>query len=415
MRHSRTSADRLCAQMESLEQRQLLSASALFQSSQVLAQSSSTTTVSKVRKTVPTSPSNLTATALSASSIQLNWKDNATNEDRMIVEQYVASSNAWQIVATLAANSTSFLNTGLTAGTKYTYQIRAANDVGSSQPSNAASATTPSVPALAPAAPTNLTFSGSFFIATLNWTDNSNNEEKFVIQTIGYSGGFETVKEVLANSTSTSVYLHSASTNSFRVIARNSAGGNSDPSNVVDIVTKPEAPIYPNAQSVSTTAIDLSWDSLDSCTFHVEKLIDGAWVRIVSDLANLTYRDTGLTPGTSYSYRIIAAAVNSAGESDPSDVVTAKTAPMAVSGLQVTRTTASSVSLAWNDLASEDYYSIESSTDGVHWTSTLVYADTTSYTVTGLMSGQTYFLRISGLVYGGAKGEAGETVSAKTS
>lgn len=413
MRHSRTSADRLCVQMESLESRQLLSASALFQSPQLQTQSS-TTTASKVRRTVPTAPSNLTATALSASSIQLNWKDNATNEDRMIVERSVNFSNAFQAIATLPANSTSFLNTGLTPGTRYFYQIRAANDAGASLPSNAASATTASIPALAPAAPSNLTVvSASNSLATLTWTDNSNNEESFVIQKIGYSGTFENFKAVPAGSTWAQVSLNSANINTVRVIARNAAG-NSDPSNVVEIVTRPEAPVYFNAQAISTTAISLNWDSLDSCVFHVEKLVDGVWTRIASDLANLTYTDQGLAPGSTHSYRIIAAAVNSAGQSDPSDVVTAKTAPVAVSGLQVTARTTSSVTLAWNDLASEDYYSIEHSTDGIHWTSTLLYADTTSYKVSGLVSGQTYFFRIKGLVYGGAGGDQGATISAAT-
>jgi hypothetical protein len=72
------------------------------------------------------------------------------------------------------------------------------------------------------------------------------------------------------------------------------------------------------------------------------------------------------------------------------------------------------VTLAWNDLASEDYYSVDYSTDGINWTSTLLYADTTSHTVTGLASGQTYFFRVRGLVYGGASGDPGEMVSATT-
>jgi titin len=399
--------------MESLESRQLLSISApgSFSSPQ---SASTATTINKVRATVPTSPSNLTAAAMSANSIQLNWKDNATNETRMIVERSVGTSNSWQVIAMLAANTTSFLNTGLTASTKYTYQVRAANDAGSSQPSNAASATTLALPTTAPAAPTNLiVVSASNSLATLTWTDNSNNEDSFIIQKIGYSGTFENFKTVPAGSTWAQVSLNSANTNTFRVIARNAAG-NSDSSNIVEIITKPEAPVYLNAQAISTTAISLTWDSLDACTFHVEKLVDGVWTRIASDLVSLSYTDTGLAPGSTHSYRVIAAAVNSAGESDPSDVVTAKTAPTAVTGLQVTARSTSSVTLAWNDLASEDYYSIERSTDGINWTSTLLYANTSSYTFTGLASGQSYFFQISGLVYGGAAGDQGAIVSAAT-
>jgi fibronectin type 3 domain-containing protein len=369
----------------------------------------------EIRKAAPTRPSNLSATSVSPTQINLTWTDNANNEDGFILERNV-TSNIWERVAVLGANVTSFLDTGLKADTRYTYQIRAFNDVGQSQNSTVAVATTPPIPGLAPAAPTELTAvsSGASF-ATITWKDNSDNEDVFIIQRIGYSGTFENWRQVGANTTSANVFLRSAQINTIRVVAKNSAGGSSDPSNVVSIATKPEAPISAGARAVSSSEIDVFWDSIDSCQFHVEKLVDGVWVRIASDVLSLSYRDTGLTPGTSYSYRVIAVAANEAGDSDPSDVVSATTAPAAVTGLAVTGVTASSVSLQWNDVTGEQFYQVERSLDGANWTVvTYLYADTTTYTNTGLASGTTYLFRVTGMAYGPVAGERGEVVSART-
>ena len=373
----------------------------------------------EVTEAAPLRPSNLAATVTSASTVDLSWTDNALNEGGFIVERN-SVSNVWERVATLGENTVTFTDTaGLTPSTTYNYRVRAFNDVGESYESNVAKVTTPAVPGATPAAPSNLVVTSvNGNVANLAWTDNSNNEDAFVIQRIGYSGAFENYKEVPAGTTATYVFLHSAQVHQLRVIARNASGGNSDPSNVVSVATAPEAPVYVNAQAASSTAIDISWDSLDSCQFHVERLnsATGQWDRIASDLLTLSYRDTGLTPGTRYSYHVIAVAANSAGDSAPSDVVSATTAPVAVTGLQVTGRSSNSVSLAWNDVSGEDFYSVERSLDGVNWTFVAyLYADTTSYTVTGLASGTTYQLRVTGMAYGNIPGERSDPVSATTS
>jgi titin len=373
----------------------------------------------EVRERPPAAPNTLVVTAVGPRQINMTWRDNSSTEQGFAVERTVAGtgSSNYQTVATLAANSTSFSDTTVLPGTNYGYRIRAFNAIGSSF-SSSQFATTPSDAAVAPAAPSNLALvSMNGFVATISWEDNSNNEEKFLIQR-GWNGtAFTTVKEVPAGTTSTTIYLASAAVQDLRVVARNAAGGNSAPSNVLTIATKPEAPIYPGAQAASSTAIDIFWDSIDSCQFHVERLNDstGQWERIASDLLSLSYRDTGLTPGTTYSYRVIAVAANSAGDSAPSDVVSARTAPLAVTGLQVTGRTSTSVGLSWNDVSGEDFYSVERSLDGVNWTwVAYLYADTSSYTVTGLASQTTHQFRVTGMAYGHVPGDRAAPVTATT-
>ena len=371
----------------------------------------------EIRESPPAAPNTLKVTAVSPRAIDVTWKDNSTNEQGFVLERAISGTNNWQVVATLPANSTTFSDTGLVPDTTYRYRVYSFNQVGHSMYSSVQSATTPSDPTLAPAAPSDLVVSVQGFFATLTWTDNSNNEEKFLIQ-VGWNGtAFTTRKEVPANTTSTTLFLSSAAVQDIRVVSRNTTGGNSAPTKVVTVATPPEAPVYAGAQAASSTAIDIFWDSIDSCQFHVERLNNatGVWERIASDVLALSYRDSGLTPGTTYSYRVISVGFNSAGDSAPSDVVTATTAPTAVTGLAVTNTSATSVSLAWNDVAGEAGYSVERSLDGITWTTvTFLFPDTTTYTNTGLQSGKTYFFRVTGFAYGPVMGERSDPVTATT-
>jgi hypothetical protein len=94
--------------------------------------------------TVPAAPSGLTATAASSTRIDLAWTDNSANEDGFKIERCKGStcSNFAQI-ATVAANATTFSNTGLSKNTTYRYRVLAYNAGGASAYSNVASATTP--------------------------------------------------------------------------------------------------------------------------------------------------------------------------------------------------------------------------------------------------------------------------------
>jgi hypothetical protein len=127
----------------------------------------------------------------------------------------------------------------------------------------------------------------------------------------------------------------------------------------------------------------------------------------------LSFVDTGLPAGTAQSYRIQA--IDVTGVSDPSDVVTASTAPSAVTGLTVTAVTNNSVSLRWNDVSGEAGYLVERSLDGVTWTlATMTFANVTTHNVTGLQAATTYRFRVTGFAYGPVPGERGEVVFATT-
>jgi hypothetical protein len=91
-------------------------------------------------------PSNLTATAVSSSQINLSWTDNSTDEAGFKIERKTGAGGTYSQIDTVGANITTYPNTGLEASTTYYYRVRAYNAGGDSAYSNEASATTMSVP-----------------------------------------------------------------------------------------------------------------------------------------------------------------------------------------------------------------------------------------------------------------------------
>lgn len=90
--------------------------------------------------TTVAAPTNLVAT-VNSSSLQavLTWTDNATNETGYTVER-AAADGVYGVIETLGANVVTYTNTGLTAGSTYTYQVRANTGTTYSSYSNVATA-----------------------------------------------------------------------------------------------------------------------------------------------------------------------------------------------------------------------------------------------------------------------------------
>jgi hypothetical protein len=107
------------------------------------AYSNTASATTPANQTVPAAPSNLTATVISITQINLSWTDNSNNEDGFKIERCQGSScTNFVQVAQVAANVTTFNNTGLARNTRYRFRVRAFNAVGNSGYSNIAAART---------------------------------------------------------------------------------------------------------------------------------------------------------------------------------------------------------------------------------------------------------------------------------
>jgi hypothetical protein len=187
-----------------------------------------------VKGGVPQTPANLAASAASSSQINLNWTDTSNNEDGFKIERSTDNVNFAQINTT-GANSTTFMDTGLSTATTYYYRVRAYNAQGNSGYSNVANATTQGS---IPAAPVGLAGTAlSTSSIKLTWGDNSNNETGFKIERSTNGTKFSQIAMVGANATTyTNTGLAKGKKYWYRVRAYNGVG-NSAYSNVITVAT----------------------------------------------------------------------------------------------------------------------------------------------------------------------------------
>src|SRR5262245_77544 len=69
----------------------------------------------------PAAPTNLTATAVSSTSVSLSWTDNSNDETGFLIRRAGNPSGKWTTLTTTPANTTSFGSAGLTTGKTYYY------------------------------------------------------------------------------------------------------------------------------------------------------------------------------------------------------------------------------------------------------------------------------------------------------
>jgi len=100
---------------------------------------------------VPAPPSDLTATPVSQTQINLAWADNSTNESGFKIERSPNGTSDWTQIVAVGANVTTYNNTGVNCDTTYYYRVRAYNAGGDSNYSNTANATTVVCAVAAPA------------------------------------------------------------------------------------------------------------------------------------------------------------------------------------------------------------------------------------------------------------------------
>jgi FtsP/CotA-like multicopper oxidase with cupredoxin domain/fibronectin type 3 domain-containing protein len=289
---------------------------------------------------VPADPTNLRATQVLANRVTLAWNDNAITETNYYVERANGSGGtlSWSRIATLAANTVTYVDLTVAEFTTYSYRVIAHNGVGDSQPSNVIAVTTP---ATIPARPTNLrTTSVAYNLVNLAWNDASNNETAFYLERGISSGGTWVYTRIATLPANTTTYGDSTVAPStqyrYRLQAANSAGASSFTS--VLSVTTPAGPnpvpiapsnLIATAQASGTArSISLQWNdnSNNETGFRVYRSLDQVtWTLIATTGANVrTYINTGLARNTTYYYRV--AAYNAVGTSTQSNMASARTA-----------------------------------------------------------------------------------------
>ena len=273
--------------------------------------------------TPPTAPSNLTATAASASQINLSW---TASTDNVGVTGYLvercSGAGCTNFAQIGTPTSTSFSDTGLTANTSYSYRVRATDAAGNlSGYSNTATATTLWQGTTPPTAPSNLTATAaSASQINLAWTASTDHVgvTGYLVERCSGAGCSNFAQIGTPTSTSFSDTGLTANTSySYRVRATDAAGNLSAYSNTATATTlqgttPPTPPSNLTATAASASQINLSWtastDPVGVTSYLVERC-SGAGCSNFAQIGtppSTSFSDTGLTASTSYSYRVRA-------------------------------------------------------------------------------------------------------------
>ena len=297
-------------------------------------------------------PSNLIATVVSESQIDISWVDNSDNETNFRVERRQGAGK-WSEIVVLAANTTSYSNTGLPAETNYSYRVLAFNSIVSSSSSNEATATTTGAPI--PNPPSDLVASAfSLTQVDLTWTDNSNNENSFRIERKVGEEAFSKLIDTsgdLENFSDTG--LTPNTTYTYRIFAEN-VDGTSASSNEASITTPilpvPVGPSNLRITSSSVTQVSLAWDdnSNDELGFRIERKTGLAGYEQVAELpaGSLSFDDIEVQELGDYTYRVLA--FNANGSSGFSNLIEVDLPFLPPSNLVALAVSSTQVDFTWD-------------------------------------------------------------------
>ena len=298
----------------------------------------------------PTAPASLTATAASATQVNLSWP--ASTDD--------VGVSGYRVERCLGAGCTSFAEIATPAGTSFTdtvaasstyrYRVRAADAAGNlSDYSTIATATTPAATdTTAPSAPTGLTATAtSPAQIDLGWTASTDNVAVTGYRVERCQGASCTTFAEIATPAGTSFSDTGRSSSTayrYRVRATDAAGNLSAYSAIVNVTTPsvpdttpPTAPAGLTATAAGSGAVNLAWtaatDDVGVTGYRVERCVGSGctgFAQIATPTAT-SYGDTAVTASTTYRYQVRA--VDAAGNLSPYSNVAEATTTATPAGL----------------------------------------------------------------------------------
>ncbi len=335
----------------------------------------------------------MASTGLTSTSITLAWN---ASSDNVGVAGYGLYRGGASVATTTSRTATVG---GLTCGTSYTLSVDAFDAAGNHSPATALTATTRACPdAQAPTVPTALTAGTQTQTTVLvTWSAATDN-----VAVTGYTLRRNGVTTGTTSGTSATFTGLTCGTNyTLSVDAFDAAGNHSQQASVATATvacTDTQAPTTPTAlatTTATTTSISIAWTaSTDNLGVTGYTLSRNGTTTVTTTATTATF--SGLTCGTSYTLAVDAFDA-SGNHSAPATVIASTAtcadtqAPTAPTALNVTGTTQTSISIAWN--ASSDNVAVAGYTLSRNGTTTVTTTATTA-TFSGLTCGTSYTLAV---------------------
>jgi len=249
----------------------------------------------------PSVPAGLAAPTRTATTIALSW---TAATDNVGVTGYKIYRGGTQVGT---SSTTNYTDSNLTPSNNYSYTVAAYDAAGntSAQSSTLATSTTPDT--AAPSVPSGLLLSTHTLTSIkLTWTAATDN-----VGVTGYKiyrNGTQVATSQATNYDDTG--LAPGVSYNYTVAAYDAAGNTSAQSGVSSFstladTTAPSVPAGLASPSQTATSITLSWTaSTDDVAVTGYKVYRNGTILVTT--TNTTYTDTGLTPGTNYSYTVVA-------------------------------------------------------------------------------------------------------------
>jgi chitodextrinase len=278
--------------------------------------------------TAPTAPTNVTATPVSSSQINLGW--NAATDNVGVANYQIErcqNTGCTNFTPLATVSGLSYNDTGLSAATTYSYRIKATDAAGnaSSYTSTQQATTQNATDAEAPSTPTDLiSTSATETQIGLSWTPATDN-----ISVAGYKiyrNGVQVATSPTPAYNNTNLVPNTSY--SYAISAYDAAGNESTQSTSLTVATLPDSlspsiPTNVTAQALSSSKVTVSWsvatDNIGVTGYKVYR--DGTQI---ATTATPTYQDTSVSANTTYTYTVSAydAATNESTQSTMATVVT---------------------------------------------------------------------------------------------
>ena len=289
-------------------------------------------TVSNSHPVTISAPSNVASPSQTTSSIALTWQASTDSKYPSNQLSYTVLRNGSKVGST-AAGTTSYSDTGLAAGTYYSYTLTAKDPSGNTSAASAAFVQQTKTPSCAtPAAPSGLAgHAPSPTSVSLTWQTVGNPSPSCVIS--HYVVARNTIP--LSSPTTTS-YLDTtatpSTTYSYSVLAVET-GNLAGPTSSVQVTTPssgkpdpgPSTPTGVNATAVSDTQVNLTWNASTDPVTGIKGYDVIRNNQMVGTTTTTSFGDSGLSGSTPYSYTIEA--VSGGGKTATSAAVNVTTLP----------------------------------------------------------------------------------------